>query len=141
MTGAAPARAAGEPTVTSPAARRAAGERGSGTVLWLGVVGVVLATFLGLAVLGAALVASHRAHGAADAAALAGAQAALDGLGPQVACERAADLAAANGARLAGCAAGADEVTVDVEVDPGLSTGLGPARARSRAGDPALAPR
>ncbi|MBT0767361.1 hypothetical protein KIH74_00410 [Kineosporia sp. J2-2] len=90
-------------------------DRGSGTVLMIGLVGVAAVLMAALLGLGGAVVARHRAGAAADLAALA----AVDsGEG----CAAAGRVAAANGARLAECDPAADgsvRVTVTVEA-PGL---------------------
>lgn len=78
------------------------GERGAGTVVALGL-GLAIVAVLMLAVpLSAALVTRHAVAGAADAAALAAADAA-SGLVPGYPCETAARVAAANGVVLASC--------------------------------------
>lgn len=81
--------------------RRWANEEGSGTLLVIGAVALVLAVGLVTMVLGGALHARTRAAAAADLAALAGASAAL--ASSDQACEEAAQVAAANGARLTAC--------------------------------------
>jgi secretion/DNA translocation related TadE-like protein len=114
-------------------------DRGSGTVLVLGVcaAGLVLATLA--AGLAAALLVGRRAEAAADLAALA----AVPVPGDPPACSRAAAVAAANGARLTACSGFPDgSVLVDVQV---VSTSLaewGPllAHGRARAGLPSGLP-
>ncbi|HVS67194.1 MAG TPA: Rv3654c family TadE-like protein [Mycobacteriales bacterium] len=106
---------------------------GSATVAMLaGIVFVVAATAVALA-LGLGLDVRHRAQGAADAAALA---AAADSLaGSAGACERAREIAAANGARLRSCSVvdAIADLTVSIEL-PGVLRAIGPVMARARAG-------
>jgi secretion/DNA translocation related TadE-like protein len=113
---------------------------GSGTVWVLGLAGMILAA--GIVALGwaGAVGARHRAEGAADLAALAGAGRALEGT--SAACGEAGRVAARNGARLRDC--GVDGLVVDVVVEVALGdagasgslSGLLPrtASARARAG-------
>ncbi|MCH7229522.1 flp pilus-assembly TadE/G-like family protein [Glycomyces sp. L485] len=109
------------------------GERGSATVLSVGVVAALVLFATAFAAVGQASAARHRAQGAADAAALAGAARVL--LGDGAACDAAAELVAANGAELEGCVVEDLEVTVHVAADPvGVPAAFGPARAVSRAG-------
>ena len=109
-------------------------ERGSGTLLAVGVmavVGVVATTAVLAAVY---LVAGHRAHGAADLAALSGAAAYAEGRDP---CRAAARLARANDARLVRCERVGDDVdyvvSVTVEVEAGLAVPGLPRALRGRA--------
>lgn len=108
-------------------------DRGGATIVLLatGLVFVLVGIF-GAAV-GAARMARQQARTAADFAALAGARRSLSGF--TEACERAADLARANGAVLADCRLDGLDVLVTAEVTvvplPGLSR---TARATSRAG-------
>jgi secretion/DNA translocation related TadE-like protein len=102
-------------------------------------VGLVLVLFAGaLASVGAAVNARHRARTAADLAALAGAARALEGA--SVACGRASEYAAANGAGVRACRLDGFDLIVTVAV----STRFGPAVASARAGpvppDSAAAP-
>lgn len=88
----------------------------------------LLLTVLGLAHLGAAVLARHRAQSAADLAALAAATALRDGYS---ACGAGADFATRNGADLAACRdLGNGDVYIEVEV-PVLSA---TATARAKAG-------
>jgi secretion/DNA translocation related TadE-like protein len=83
--------------------------------------------------LAAVAVARQRAAAVADLAALAAAQRALDG--PAAACARAAQLAAADGARLLRCTLTGDVATVVAQVTPPGPIGrIGSATARARAG-------
>ena len=86
---------------------------------------------MALALIASATVARHRAHAAADLAALAAALAALDG--PIDACARAAEVSASNGASLLACHLDGFDAIVTVEVAAG-GTGWGAARASARAG-------
>lgn len=88
----------------------------------------LLIAFVGLAHIGAAVVARHRAQSAADLAALAGATALRDGFS---ACDAGGELATRNGGVLAECREeGGGDVYIEVEV-PVLSAS---ATARARAG-------
>lgn len=89
------------------------GERGAATILVTACLGVLLLVGCALAVVAAMVTAHRAAQAAADLAALAGATAAQRGDDP---CSAAAAVAAANGARLAGCSAVAGDVTVRVTV-------------------------
>ncbi|MFK3981520.1 Rv3654c family TadE-like protein [Micromonospora sp. NPDC050397] len=108
-------------------------DRGSAS-LWLLAVGLTLvAGSLAGAAVGAARVAKHQARVAADFGALAGAARALEG--PTVACARAGELVAANGARLVDCTVEGLDLQLVVELTvtplPGLTR---TARAVARAG-------
>ena len=100
----------------------------------LGVLVLALALTMGAARLGSALVGRARAESAADAAALAAADALALGRGSEAAAEAAGVVATRNDARLVSCECAGDAAEVVVEVDvPGLSLVSGPARTRSRA--------
>jgi len=89
--------------------------------------------------LAVAQAARHRADSAADLAALAAAQALVDGT--EVPCEAAGGNAAVNGAQLASCVIDGEVVTVSVSIDVRLGRfGLGEATATARAGPVDLAP-
>lgn len=108
-------------------------ERGSATVVMLGVVATVLTlTVSGLWLVSAAL-ASHRARAAADLGALAAASALIQGESASAACASATRVVVANHARLRQCLVSGTEVRLVVAVAAGM-TGLGVATARSRAG-------
>ena len=119
--------------LTGPSRAR---DRGSGTVLALAVGFAAVSMAWAGAGLGSAVLARHRAETAADLAALAAAAR------PQVAapgaCQAAARLAMANGARLLTCRAGGNgAVSVSVAVPvlvPGLGPAWGSATASARAG-------
>lgn len=94
---------------------------------------ILVAAVVGAGLVGLAQTARHRATAAADLAALAGAQVALED--PGGACGAAAHIAASNGATLTSCALADDVVTVDVAVQVRLGRfGVGTATARARAG-------
>ena len=105
-------------------------DRGSGSVWMLGVGLAVVLLGGAMAHVGSAIVARHRAETAADLGALAGAVRAVEGA--DVACARAGQFVAMNGARLVGCRLDGFDLTVTVEVD--LPDGIGPAHATARAG-------
>jgi secretion/DNA translocation related TadE-like protein len=115
------------------AVRRPGRDSGSASV-WLLAAGLVLvAGGMAGATVGAAHVASHRARTAADLGALAGAARAIEG--SDAACARAAELVAANGARLTHCRLDGLDLTVTVEVTPAPAAGIGrAATATARAG-------
>ncbi|GAB2463568.1 hypothetical protein GCM10027063_01070 [Promicromonospora xylanilytica] len=108
-------------------------ERGAGTVLVLGIVGVVLLLAAGIAALGAAQNARGAAQAAADLGALAGATALRDGFEP---CATAGAAVGRNGAELASCEVlGGGVVRVVAERAAGGPGGaLGRASASARAG-------
>lgn len=101
-------------------------------------IGVVIAATAVALLLGIGTALQHRAQGAADAAALASAADALSGQAG--ACERARELAVANGARMDDCVVlhSIADVTVEVELPASLRW-LGPVRARARAGPASVA--
>ncbi|MDJ0346174.1 flp pilus-assembly TadE/G-like family protein [Streptomyces sp. H10-C2] len=103
------------------------GDRGSATVWVALLMGVLCLAFGAVLVIGQAVAERHRAGGAADMAALAAADHALDGAG--AACALAARTAAAQDARLVQC-----DVTGEVA---DVTAAVGSARVRSRAGPPA----
>lgn len=113
--------------------RRAAEDRGSGTLYVAAAITVLAALVSGAVLVGKAHVAHGRAASAADLAALAAAQALVDGSGDP--CARAADIAARNRARIDSCAIDGETVVVTASVPVELG-GLGvlAATARARAG-------
>ncbi|WP_083091978.1 MULTISPECIES: Rv3654c family TadE-like protein [Rothia] len=118
-------------------------ERGSGAVSAIGIVCSLLLLGLMCAGLAGLVTANHRAATAADLAALAAADAAR-GIANGDPCTRAADLAAAHGAKLIGCAqpsglSGTVDVRTSVPVHGPLAF-LGPAEGISRAGPPSPPP-
>lgn len=113
-------------------------ERGSGTVLALGAMAVVLLLLTALLVLGVASTAMSRARTAADAGALAAGRSLLDGASAESACSAAAHFTAAAGAIVVLCrpgtdGAGAPRVDIRVRVEHGIP-GLPAASAWARAG-------
>ena len=106
-----------------------ASERGAASVLAVGIVGATLSLVAVVVPLGGFSVASQRATGAADSAALAAADA-RSGAVAGVPCELAARVAARNGAALAGCEV--DDAVASVTVV--VSALAGELRARARAG-------
>ncbi|MDO4900552.1 Rv3654c family TadE-like protein [Actinomyces sp.] len=91
-------------------------ERGSGTVMVLGIIAVVLSLALGATGLIQAQAAAGRARSAADLAALAGATALTSVFAPADPCATAQQVARANGAELADCTVDGEDVTVTVAV-------------------------
>ncbi|MFC7490030.1 MULTISPECIES: Rv3654c family TadE-like protein [unclassified Knoellia] len=87
-------------------------ESGSGTVLVVAAMGVLLVLVIAALHLGAAATAAHRARTAADLAALAGAATLQDGDASP--CARAAQVAGRNRARLVACALVGESVSVRV---------------------------
>jgi secretion/DNA translocation related TadE-like protein len=116
---------------------RDAAERGSATVLALGVVGAVLVLLSGGVAVGGAVRAAHQAQASADLASLAAAVALQQGAAPEAACRQAAAIAGANGADVRACSPAADEsisVRVSVDLPDPLGVLPGPAIATARAG-------
>ena len=111
-------------------------DQGSGTVLIVGVIAVVLSVLGGGLALVSAVHASMRARTAADMAALAAESALLQG--GRDPCAAAARVASAGGATLRMCTPSGDTMTVGVTVKTGATQRLGAATARSRAGPSAL---
>jgi secretion/DNA translocation related TadE-like protein len=109
-------------------------ERGAVSVLAVAVVVVGIVLTMGAARLGGALVGRARAETAADAAALAAADALALGHGSNQAESDARATAARNDARLVSCACAGTRAEVVVEVDvSGLGVLGGVARGRARA--------
>jgi secretion/DNA translocation related TadE-like protein len=107
------------------------GERGSGSILAVGLVAAILAVLSLLLPLAIVLSAKQSSAGAADAAALAAADIAA-GIHPGSPCPAAAHVSAANGATLDDCLVEGTTVTVRV-----VTVVLGFAvPARSTAGQP-----
>ena len=92
------------------------GERGNVSVMALAVVGLALVLCLGVARVGAAVVLQSRADTAADAAALAGADALALGATPRAAIDAARGEAVANGAQLVSCSCSGDVAEVSVTI-------------------------
>jgi secretion/DNA translocation related TadE-like protein len=110
-------------------------DRGSGTVLVLGLCALLVSGALAVGLLSAALTARHRASVAADLAALAAADA-LSGRRAGEPCVLAARVAQRNGGAVTQCVPDQDgSVVVEVLVRPRQGAeALGSARARARAG-------
>ncbi|MET8677298.1 Rv3654c family TadE-like protein [Streptomyces sp. NPDC004647] len=112
----------------------ASADRGSATV-WTAVLATALcAVFTAVLGIGQAVVVRHRAGGAADLAALAAADHALEG--QPAACATARRVAAAQNARVVRCAVTGEIADLTAEARAGLFT----SRVRSRAGSAAVAP-
>ncbi|WP_268916227.1 MULTISPECIES: Rv3654c family TadE-like protein [Actinomyces] len=109
---------------------RHGGEHGSGTVMALAIIAVLLVLAVGATALMQAQAAAGRARLAADLAALGGATALSSILAPAEPCSVARQVAEANGAVLTGCTVEGEDVTVRVVV--GVSV-LGVGRAASAA--------
>ena len=108
-------------------------ESGSATVLSVGTVAAVVLFAGAFVAVGQAEAARHRAQGAADSAALAGAAKVLHG--EQEVCQAASAMAAEAEVKLDGCEVNELEVTVHVSAaTSGVPGAFGPARAVSRAG-------
>lgn len=108
-------------------------QRGSATVVMLGVIAsVLMLTITGL-MLASAVLASHRARAAADLGALAAAGVLMRGAPATAACQSAAEVAAKNQGLVQECITSGTEVRLKVSVVAGV-TGVGVATARSRAG-------
>ena len=124
---------------SSGSSSRGPKDQGSATVVVVAALGVLLTVGIGGLALVSAVVASHRAHAAADLAALSGAAVLVRGDGAAAACTRADAVARANGATTVSCRAGFDQsIELVVTVRAGVS-GVGTATARARAGpDPAV---
>ncbi|MGN8244850.1 Rv3654c family TadE-like protein [Cellulomonas soli] len=126
-------------SVVGPSRPTGGDDRGSGTVVVLALIAVVLVLGAGLGLLAGAHGAAGRAQAAADLAALAGAST-LPRSGLEVACGIAEETAARNGARATGCVEDEPDV-LRVTVSLGTVTGAavraaraGPASARGSAG-------
>lgn len=117
-----------------PGDRRPTRDTGSGTVLVVGAVGLILGLVMGALTVVSAVLASHRAQAAADLGALAAAGVLVRGEPPGAACTVASNVTGRNGGQVTACRAGADlSVEVVVQVQASLAR-LGPATVRSRAG-------
>lgn len=106
-------------------------ERGAGTVAGLAIIGLVAGAMLSLAPVIAVLGSAGKARAAADAAALAAADAAI-GITPGVPCVEAQRVSAANAATLTACLIDGVIATVEVRVGPGAVS----ATAAATAGPP-----
>ena len=113
-------------------------ERGSASVIVVGVIGMVVALSAGALVLAGAVRASHQARLAADLAAVAGAQYLRDGRSAGEACGAVARMATMNGTVLRDCSVSGTDVTVTVAASS--SSWPEPAIARARAGPEPFVP-
>lgn len=126
------------PSRPAPARSRWSGaDRGSGTVLAVGLVGVLATLLLAGLLVAAVAIAGQRARTAADLAALAAAGRTLEGNGAATACATAGDVASLHGATLVTCTVGADaqglpRTVVEVRTEVGGTSWR--ATARSAAG-------
>jgi len=108
-------------------------EHGSATLVAVAMMAALLALTVGGVYVGSAVIARHRAQGAADLAALAAAAHLADGSGE--ACVHAASLARAMRTTVTQCAVEDLDVIVTVDASVALGRfGVGPARATARAG-------
>ncbi len=108
-------------------------DRGSATVWVLAAGLLTVLVALASSAAAAAVVARHRAEGAADLGALAGSARVFEGEG--VACRVAAEIVAANGGSLVACRLDGLDLIVTAEVDTvGAAELGGTARAAARAG-------
>ncbi len=98
-------------SVNSHARRWGDRERGSGAVLGLAAIGVIITALIALLMVGAAVLARQQAQSAADLGAVAGAQELKAGASAGVACSRATKFVEVNGANV-------DECTVSGAVSP-----------------------
>ena len=112
-------------------------DRGSGTVLMLGITGVVGALMVAFVLIGSAFVSAHRARAAADMAAVGAARSLQLGGDAARACREADSLARANRARLVRCQADGPDGSIEAAVSTArmvAALGHGEARAQARAG-------
>ena len=124
----------------TPAARvMMVDERGSGTVLVLGIVAVLLAMAVCAGFLIQAQAAAGKARSAADLAALGGATALSSVVAPSEPCETAGRVARANGAEVTECTVAGEDVVVEVSVRTRVLGVVREAVSAARAG-PADAP-
>ncbi len=100
----------------------------AGTLLSVGVIACAAVLAVGFTTAGTAAVLSQRLAGAADAAALAAADAASGAI-EGVPCERAAEAASASGATLTSCELENLTATITVALGAGLLSGAASARA------------
>lgn len=116
-----------------------ASDRGSSSLLVVGLIGVVLVLTVGALAMASAVVASHHARTAADLGALAGATALRGGASRNQACAAAASVATANGAVLQECAI-RDGRSLLVVTERRSALWPAPATARSSAGPMSRSP-
>ena len=104
-------------------------ERGNVSIIALAGIALAFVLCIGVARVGAAVVLQSRADTAADAAALAGADALALGSSARAATRAAAAAAADNGARLVECSCTGVVAEVTVEIDREIGRAHGHARA------------
>lgn len=109
-------------------------ERGSGTVLVLGIIAVLLAMAVCAGGLIQAQAAAGKARSAADLAALGGATALSSVVVPGEPCEVAGRVARANGAEVAVCTVVGEDVVVEVSVEARVLGVVREAVSAARAG-------
>ena len=109
-------------------------ERGSGTVLVLGIIAVLLAMAVCAGGLIQAQAAAGKARSAADLAALGGATALSSIVAPGDPCEAASRVARANGAEVTTCSVTGEDVVVEVSVEARVLGVSRPAVSSARAG-------
>lgn len=127
-------RPCGERRANRATGQRPRRERGSGTVLAVGLALTVMAVMAVVLLFAQAAVFASRAASAADLAALAAADA-LRGITVGDPCSVALDVAARHGAALVSCAEGPGQ-TVEVRTELLDRTLVGPATGHARAGPP-----
>ncbi|EGQ75257.1 Rv3654c family TadE-like protein [Actinomyces sp. oral taxon 448] len=110
------------------------GEDGAGTVLILGIIGVLLMAAVGVTGLVQAQAAAGRARTAADLAALGGATVLTSVVAPDEPCEVAGRVAQANGAEVTACSVAGEDVTVEVSVGARVLGAARSATSAARAG-------
>ncbi len=110
------------------------GEDGAGTVLILGIIGVLLMAAVGVTGLVQAQAAAGRARTAADLAALGGATVLTSVVAPGEPCEVAGRVAQANGAEVTACSVAGEDVTVEVSVGARVLGAARSATSAARAG-------
>ncbi len=122
-------------------ARWGEGDRGSGTVLGLAAIGVIITALMALLMVGSAMLARQQAQSAADLGAVAGAQKLKEGKSIDVVCAQARDFVDANGASVDECTVSGPASpdvgpTVRLRVSRGVAVGPGSwvARVTANAG-------
>lgn len=111
-------------------------ERGSGSVLAVGILMALSIVLAGGLALASAELASHRARVAADLGSLAGAELVMRGEGTDAACGWAAEVAHRNGATLTHCTVVPGDALEVTAVVHAATRVVGDAVARARAGPP-----
>lgn len=103
-----------DPDRAGRVSRGGGAERGSATVVAIGVIAVMVVLATGVLTFARAVALAHRAQAAADLAALSAASSLTPGLTPSPGsgCDRARDIAQANDATIVGCSVTADGYAV-----------------------------